>query len=140
MGIDLLYCCERCTQVKTHAWSNASVLLVGNKSDLEENRVVSQFRGQKLAEDLGITSYVPLCPHSCLCSPPGSCHTSEPFLLMYTPFLLYFFLFLPQPHLQTSIIRTKFFYLDREKFIIWSIWIKCKGYRVVKVHQVYQWY
>ncbi|XP_025111509.1 ras-related protein Rab-3 isoform X2 [Pomacea canaliculata] len=43
-----------CTQIKTHAWSNASVLLVGNKCDLEESRVVSQTRGQELAESLGM--------------------------------------------------------------------------------------
>ncbi|KAK7099720.1 hypothetical protein V1264_022785 [Littorina saxatilis] len=43
-----------CTQIKTHAWSNASVVLVGNKCDLEESRVVNQSRGQDLAQDLGL--------------------------------------------------------------------------------------
>ncbi|KAK7501124.1 hypothetical protein BaRGS_00007609 [Batillaria attramentaria] len=43
-----------CTQIKTHAWSNASVVLVGNKCDLEDSRVVSQAKGQDLASDLGM--------------------------------------------------------------------------------------
>nr|KAG5709595.1 hypothetical protein BaRGS_001645 [Batillaria attramentaria] len=43
-----------CTQIKTHAWSNASVVLVGNKCDLEDSRVVSQAKGQDLASDLGL--------------------------------------------------------------------------------------
>ncbi|KAL8574011.1 Ras-related protein Rab-3 [Nucella lapillus] len=41
-----------CTQVKTHAWSNASVLLVGNKCDLESGRVIEPSRGQELAQVL----------------------------------------------------------------------------------------
>ena len=43
----------RCTQIKTHAWSNASVVLVGNKSDLDEGRVIDESKGHNLAMDLG---------------------------------------------------------------------------------------
>jgi len=38
-----------------YSWDNAQVVLVGNKCDLEEERVVTADRGQKLAERLGIT-------------------------------------------------------------------------------------
>ncbi|XP_060064756.1 ras-related protein Rab-3-like isoform X2 [Ylistrum balloti] len=43
-----------CTQIKTHAWSNACVLLVGNKCDIEESRCVSTKSGEELAKDLGL--------------------------------------------------------------------------------------
>lgn len=43
-----------CTQVKTYSWENAQVVLVGNKSDLEEERVVSADKGKHLAEQLGL--------------------------------------------------------------------------------------
>ncbi|XP_046338159.1 ras-related protein Rab-3 isoform X3 [Haliotis rufescens] len=43
-----------CTQIKTHAWSNACVLLVGNKCDLEESRVVDSKEGEDLSKDLGL--------------------------------------------------------------------------------------
>ncbi|XP_033738742.1 ras-related protein Rab-3-like isoform X2 [Pecten maximus] len=43
-----------CTQIKTHAWSNACVLLVGNKCDIEESRCVSTKAGEELAKDLGL--------------------------------------------------------------------------------------
>lgn len=36
-----------------YSWDNAQVVLVGNKCDLEEERVVTADRGQKLAERLG---------------------------------------------------------------------------------------
>ncbi|KAJ7386502.1 Ras- protein Rab-3 [Desmophyllum pertusum] len=42
------------TQVKTYSWSNAQVILVGNKSDMEEDRVVTYERGKKLADQLGL--------------------------------------------------------------------------------------
>ncbi|XP_063687507.1 ras-related protein Rab-3-like [Bolinopsis microptera] len=41
------------TQVKTYSWDNAQVVLVGNKSDMEDQRVVSCDRGQQLADELG---------------------------------------------------------------------------------------
>uniref|UniRef100_A0A7M4FEH2 Ras-related protein Rab-3 n=1 Tax=Crocodylus porosus TaxID=8502 RepID=A0A7M4FEH2_CROPO len=41
------------TQIKTYSWDNAQVLLVGNKCDMEDERVVSSERGRQLAEHLG---------------------------------------------------------------------------------------
>jgi GTPase SAR1 family protein len=43
----------RCTQIKTYSWDNAQVVLVGNKCDLEDERVVSADRGKQLADQLG---------------------------------------------------------------------------------------
>lgn len=43
-----------CTQIKTYSWDNAQVILVGNKSDLEHERVVSTERGRRLADQLGL--------------------------------------------------------------------------------------
>lgn len=47
----------RVTQIKTYSWDNAQVILVGNKCDMEEERVVSQERGRQLAEQLGVEFY-----------------------------------------------------------------------------------
>ncbi|KQK82465.1 Ras-related protein Rab-3A [Amazona aestiva] len=41
------------TQIKTYSWDNAQVLLVGNKCDMEDERVVSSEKGRQLAEHLG---------------------------------------------------------------------------------------
>lgn len=41
------------TQIKTYSWDNAQVILVGNKCDLEDDRLVPTEDGQRLAEDLG---------------------------------------------------------------------------------------
>ncbi|KAM5309298.1 ras-related protein Rab-3D isoform 1-T2 [Glossophaga mutica] len=41
------------TQIKTYSWDNAQVILVGNKCDLEDERVVLAEDGQRLANDLG---------------------------------------------------------------------------------------
>uniref|UniRef100_A0A8B9TJA8 Ras-related protein Rab-3 n=2 Tax=Anatidae TaxID=8830 RepID=A0A8B9TJA8_ANAPL len=41
------------TQIKTYSWDNAQVLLVGNKCDMEDERVVSAEKGRQLAEHLG---------------------------------------------------------------------------------------
>ncbi|KAL0993011.1 hypothetical protein UPYG_G00102130 [Umbra pygmaea] len=41
------------TQIKTYSWDNAQVILVGNKCDLEDDRLVPTEDSQKLAEDLG---------------------------------------------------------------------------------------
>jgi GTPase SAR1 family protein len=46
----------RCTQIKMYSWDNAQVVLVGNKCDLEEERVISAERGKRLADQLGIDS------------------------------------------------------------------------------------
>lgn len=42
------------TQIKTYSWDNAQVILVGNKCDMEEERVVSTDRGKQLADQLGL--------------------------------------------------------------------------------------
>ncbi|KAM9469231.1 ras-related protein Rab-3A-like [Clarias gariepinus] len=42
------------TQIKTYSWENAQVLLVGNKCDLEEERVVTVDRGRELSQQLGL--------------------------------------------------------------------------------------
>ncbi|XP_062259919.1 RAB3A, member RAS oncogene family, a isoform X2 [Platichthys flesus] len=41
------------TQIKTYSWDNAQVLLVGNKCDMDDERVVAAERGQQLSEQLG---------------------------------------------------------------------------------------
>ena len=45
---------SRCTQIKTYSWDNAQVILVGNKSDMEDERVISYERGKQLADSLGL--------------------------------------------------------------------------------------
>lgn len=44
----------RVTQIKTYSWDNAQVILVGNKCDMEDERVISYERGRQLAEQLGV--------------------------------------------------------------------------------------
>ena len=51
--------CDRCTQIKTYSWDNAQVVLVGNKCDLEYERVVSAERGRRLADQLGTSRTSP---------------------------------------------------------------------------------
>ncbi len=53
-------CCvivNRVTQIKTYSWDNAQVILVGNKCDMNEERVVSKERGKErgkqFADQLG---------------------------------------------------------------------------------------
>uniref|UniRef100_UPI00358F2003 ras-related protein Rab-3B-like n=1 Tax=Myxine glutinosa TaxID=7769 RepID=UPI00358F2003 len=41
------------TQIKTYSWDNAQVVLVGNKIDLDEERMVPRDRGCHLAAQLG---------------------------------------------------------------------------------------
>ncbi|CAB1317721.1 unnamed protein product, partial [Coregonus sp. 'balchen'] len=41
------------TQIKTYSWDNAQVLLVGNKCDMEDERVVAADRGRQLSDQLG---------------------------------------------------------------------------------------
>ncbi|KAI4821784.1 RAB3D, member RAS oncogene family, b [Gymnodraco acuticeps] len=41
------------TQIKTYSWDNAQVILVGNKCDLEDDRIVPTEDSQRLAEELG---------------------------------------------------------------------------------------
>lgn len=47
-------CVRRSTQIKTYSWDNAQVLLVGNKCDMEDERVVMAERGRQLSESLGM--------------------------------------------------------------------------------------
>lgn len=51
-----LYCFTRVTQIKAHAWDNTSLVLVGNKCDLEDLRTVEKCDGEQLAEHLGTVS------------------------------------------------------------------------------------
>lgn len=44
----------RVTQIKTYSWDNAQVILVGNKCDMEHERVISYERGKTLADELNI--------------------------------------------------------------------------------------
>lgn len=48
----------RATQIKTYSWDNAQVILVGNKCDLEDERLVPTEDGQRLAEELGMRSSI----------------------------------------------------------------------------------
>ncbi|XP_056466934.1 RAB3D, member RAS oncogene family, b [Gadus macrocephalus] len=41
------------TQIKTYSWDNAQVIMVGNKCDLEDDRIVPTEDSQRLAEELG---------------------------------------------------------------------------------------
>ena len=50
----LLFFYFRCTQIKTYSWDNAQVILVGNKCDMEDERVISFERGKHLADSLGL--------------------------------------------------------------------------------------
>jgi hypothetical protein len=43
----------RVTQIKTYSWDNAQVILVGNKCDMQADRVVAYERGKHLADQLG---------------------------------------------------------------------------------------
>ncbi|XP_063283883.1 ras-related protein Rab-3B [Pelobates fuscus] len=41
------------TQIKTYSWDNAQVILVGNKCDMEDERIVPSEKGMQLADQLG---------------------------------------------------------------------------------------
>ncbi|MGH0177832.1 UNVERIFIED_CONTAM: hypothetical protein FKN15_075878 [Acipenser sinensis] len=41
------------TQIKTYSWDNAQVILVGNKCDLEDDRVIPAEEGRRLSDELG---------------------------------------------------------------------------------------
>ena len=47
---------QRVLQIKTHVWEKVPLVLVGNKCDMEDERVVDSVQGSKLANELG--SYV----------------------------------------------------------------------------------
>lgn len=42
------------SQIRTYSWDNAQVVLVANKSDLEEQRVVAEDRGKQLSSQMGL--------------------------------------------------------------------------------------
>ncbi|KAK2540461.1 hypothetical protein Q9233_001333, partial [Columba guinea] len=44
---------SRATQIKTYSWDNAQVILVGNKCDMEDERIVPVEKGKHLADQLG---------------------------------------------------------------------------------------
>ena len=45
---------HRSSTIKDMSWENAQVVLVGNKSDLTESRVITKEQGMELAQSLGI--------------------------------------------------------------------------------------
>lgn len=45
--------CFRATQIKTYSWDNAQVILVGNKCDMADERVIPGEKGKHLADQLG---------------------------------------------------------------------------------------
>nr|XP_045609604.1 uncharacterized protein LOC123765171 [Procambarus clarkii] len=53
----IIFPVNRCTQIKTYSWDNAQVILVGNKCDMEDERVISYERGKQLADQLGLEFY-----------------------------------------------------------------------------------
>lgn len=48
----------RATQIKTYSWDNAQVILVGNKCDLEDDRLIPTEDSQRLAHELGERKHV----------------------------------------------------------------------------------
>lgn len=65
-------CGFRATQIKTYSWDNAQVIMVGNKCDMDEERVVPPEKGKHLADQLGETlqprtvNFFYLHPDDCL--------------------------------------------------------------------------
>ncbi|XP_075472448.1 ras-related protein Rab-3B [Ascaphus truei] len=41
------------TQIKTYSWDNAQVILVGNKCDMDDERVIALEKGKHLSDQLG---------------------------------------------------------------------------------------
>ena len=48
-----VFYCYRLDTVKDMSWDKAQVVLVGNKSDLTESRVITKEQGEELAQSLG---------------------------------------------------------------------------------------
>ena len=67
MGFILMYdvtneesfksCADWAEQVKTYSWDHTQVVLVGNKCDLEDERIVSYEQGKMLADSLGYSFF-----------------------------------------------------------------------------------
>ena len=51
----------RATQIKTYSWDNAQVILVGNKCDLEDDRLIPTEDSQRLADELGKRTHAYVC-------------------------------------------------------------------------------
>jgi GTPase SAR1 family protein len=50
----VLYCVfQRVLQIKTHSWEKIPVMLVGNKCDMADERVVQSEDGENFASELG---------------------------------------------------------------------------------------
>jgi Ras-related protein Rab-3C len=47
------YVFQRVLQIKTHSWEKTPVILIGNKCDMVNERVVQLQEGKKLADDIG---------------------------------------------------------------------------------------
>ncbi|XP_034060528.1 ras-related protein Rab-3B-like [Gymnodraco acuticeps] len=45
------------TQIKTYSWDNAQVIMVGNKCDMDEERIIPAEKGKHLADQLGFEYY-----------------------------------------------------------------------------------
>ncbi|KAF7203371.1 transcript variant X2, partial [Nothobranchius furzeri] len=46
------------TQIKTYSWDNAQVIMVGNKCDMDQERVVPHEKGKHLADQLGECAFM----------------------------------------------------------------------------------
>ena len=44
---------SRVLQIKTHSWEKTPVMLVGNKCDMADERVVQSADGERLSNELG---------------------------------------------------------------------------------------
>ena len=51
---------SRVLQIKTHSWEKTPVILVGNKCDMANEKVVMTIEGKKLADDLGKVFFFPM--------------------------------------------------------------------------------
>lgn len=54
---------SRVLQIKTHSWEKTPVILVGNKCDMANEKVVMTMEGKKLADDLGKVFFFPMTLH-----------------------------------------------------------------------------
>jgi hypothetical protein len=57
-----VYIFFRVTQIKNYAWDSPDVILVGNKSDMNEQRQVTVEQGKNLADQLGNCCFGFKCP------------------------------------------------------------------------------
>jgi len=65
----MLFCIvfQRVLQIKTHSWEKTPVILIGNKCDMTNERVVQTNEGKKLADDLGKFFFLSLNIICCFC-------------------------------------------------------------------------